>query len=106
MHRTQMVTTSRSATPSSPLRAPVRSVGTGASLPLEFDVRTAFDFALSLAAEVGQQDELPEQDRRWLQESRATLPATDGMLVDDDLCIHGASLLIDRPDVKDAAGYV
>ena len=45
-----MAPSSRSAAPVAPTRAPVRSVGSGAALPLSFDVRTAFDFALSLAA--------------------------------------------------------
>lgn len=100
-----MVTTSR-AKAAAPHRAPVRSVASGPSLPLAFDVRTAFDFALSLAGEVGQQDELPEPDRRWLADGRAALPASDQDIIDDDLCIFGAGLLVDRPDVVDAAGYV
>src|SRR5512147_2597949 len=99
MNRTRMVTTSRANAITAPLRAPVRSVGTGASLPLEFDVRTAFDFALGLAAEVGQQDELPEEDRRWLVDGRAALPQIDPASGDDDLGIFGAGLLVDRPDV-------
>ncbi len=61
-----MAPSSRSAAPVAPTRAPVRSVGSGAALPLSFDVRTAFDFALSLATEVGEQDELPAEDRAWL----------------------------------------
>jgi DNA-binding transcriptional ArsR family regulator len=101
-----MPPTNRSAAPTAPTRAPVRSVGSGATLPMTFDVRTAFDFALSLSAEVGGQDELPEADRRWLLEARATLPATADQGLDDELCIFGAGLLVDRPDVTDAAGYV
>jgi DNA-binding transcriptional ArsR family regulator len=74
-------------------------------MPLAFDVRTAFDFALSLAVEVGEQDELPADDRAWLDRSRGALPARDPAM-DDELCIFGAGLLVDRPDVEDAAGYV
>jgi DNA-binding transcriptional ArsR family regulator len=84
----------------------VRSVSSGAALPMAFDVRTAFDFALSLSAEVGGQDELPEADRRWLVDGRGALPPVDPAVFDDDLCIFGAGLLVDRPDVTDAAGYV
>jgi DNA-binding transcriptional ArsR family regulator len=96
----------RSTAPAAPGRAPVRSVGSGAALPMAFDVRTAFDFAMGLAVEVGEQDELPPQDRAWLEESRRSLPAADGPALDDELCIFGAGLLVDRPDVTDAAGYV
>ncbi len=96
----------RSAAPPAPTRAPVRSVGSGASMPMSFDVRTAFDFALSLAVEVGEQDELPAEDKAWLQAARAAIPAASGPALDDELCIFGAGLLVDRPDVTDAAGYV
>ncbi len=101
-----MSTASRSAARVAPTRAPVRSVGSGASLPSTFDVRTAYDFALSLAAEVGGQDELLPEDRVWLERSRASLANTGVTSVDDDLCIFGAGLLVDRPDVTDAAAYV
>jgi DNA-binding transcriptional ArsR family regulator len=73
---------------------------------MTFDVRTAFDFALSLAVEVGEQDELPAEDKAWLLEARATIPAARGPVLDDELCIFGAGLLVDRPEVTDAAGYV
>ena len=97
---------SRPAVPASPVRAPVRSVGSGAALPMTFDVRTAFDFALSLAVEVGEQDELAAEDKAWLAASRAAIPTWTGPEMEDDLCIFGAGLLVDRPDVTDAAGYV
>jgi DNA-binding transcriptional ArsR family regulator len=83
----------------------VRSVGPGVALPVTFDVRTAYDFALSLAAEVGEQDELLPDDRRWLTGAREALAAV-APVIDDEVCIFGAGLLVDRPDVTDAAGYV
>jgi DNA-binding transcriptional ArsR family regulator len=101
-----MAPSSRSAAAVVPARSPVRSVGSGAALPLSFDVRTAFDFALSLAIEVGEQDELSAEDRAWLVDARTSLPAVDARAIDDELCIFGAGLLVDRPDVTDAAGYV
>ncbi len=101
-----MATPSRSSSAASPVRAPVRSVGSGTPLPMTFDVRTAYDFALSLAVEVGEQDELPAEDKAWLTEARASIPAGRGHVIDDELCIFGAGLLIDRSDVTDAAGYV
>ena len=98
---------SRSATPVSPVRAPVRSVSSGTALPMTFDVRTAFDFALSLAVEVGEQDELPAEDKAWLLAGRTAIPTPgDGLPIDDELCIFGAGLLVDHPEVTDAAGYV
>jgi DNA-binding transcriptional ArsR family regulator len=85
----------------------VRSVSSGTALPTSFDVRTAFDFALSLAVEVGEEDELPAEDKAWLLEGRAAIPASsDGLVIDDELCIFGAGLLVDHPEAKDAAGYV
>lgn len=100
-----MATSTRSAAPTSPVRAPVRSVGSGTALPMTFDVRTAFDFALSLAVEVGEADDLPADDKAWLLAGRAALPAGDA-IADDELCIFGAGLLVDHPEVTDAAGYV
>jgi DNA-binding transcriptional ArsR family regulator len=102
-----MAAPTRSSATASPVRAPVRSVSSGTALPTSFDVRTAFDFALSLAVEVGEQDELPAEDKTWLLEGRAAIPASsDGLVIDDELCIFGAGLLVDHPEAKDAAGYV
>lgn len=89
-----------------PGRAMVRDVGSGGSLPAALDVRTAYDFAVSLAPEVGEHDELPEDDRRWLERARAALPDAVRPAIDDEMCIVGASLIVDRADVTDAAGYV
>ena len=99
-----MATIPRSG-PVAQFRAPVRSMGSGVSLPVTFDVRTAYDFALSLASEVGEQDELLPADRRWLIAARESLGA-QAPVVDDEICIFGAGLLIDRPEITDAAGYV
>ena len=87
-------------------RTMIRNLGAGAGLPAAFDVRTAFDFAVSLASEVGQHEELPSEDRRWLEKARAALPEHVRPAVDDETCIMGAGLIIDRPDVVDAASYV
>jgi DNA-binding transcriptional ArsR family regulator len=87
-------------------RAMIRDLGASAGMPASFDVRTAFDFAVSLASEVGQHDELPSEDRRWLEKARAALPDRVRPAIDDETCIMGAGLIIDRPDVSDAASYV
>jgi DNA-binding transcriptional ArsR family regulator len=84
----------------------IRDLGAGAGLPAAFDVRTAFDFAVSLASEVGQHEELPSEDRRWLDKARAALPDRVRPAVDDETCIMGAGLILDRPGVTDAASYV
>jgi DNA-binding transcriptional ArsR family regulator len=96
--------TSSSSNPTG--RAMVRDTGGGTGLPAQLDVRTAFDFAVSLASEVGEHDELPSEDRRWLEKARASLPDTVRPAIDDELCIHGAAFIVDRPDVTDAQGFV
>ena len=102
-----MRTTPRSRTPDAPTaRAMVRDVGAGASLPATFDVRTAYDFAVSLASEVGEHDELPVEDRRWLARAREALPERVRAAIDDEMWTYGAGLMVDRPEVADAAGFV
>jgi DNA-binding transcriptional ArsR family regulator len=95
-----------SSSRTAPSRAMVRDIGSGASLPASFDVRTAFDFAVSLASEVGEHDELPAEDRRWLERARAALPASVRPAIDDEMCIYGAGLVVDRPDITGAADFV
>jgi DNA-binding transcriptional ArsR family regulator len=87
-------------------RAMVRDVGAGATMPVTWDVRTAYDFAISLATEVGEHDELPSEDRRWLERARASLPPSVRPAIDDEFCVFGAGLILDRPEVTDAASFV
>ncbi len=104
-----MAPTSRSTgtgTPTTPGRGMVRDVGSGSSLPTRFDVRTAYDFAISLTDEVGEHDELPAEDRRWLERARTALPDRVRPAVDSELCIFGAGLIVDRPEIDDAAAFV
>jgi len=102
-----MAPLTRSAALVAPARAPVRSLGATAALPVTFDVRTAFDFAMSLATDAGADDnEIPAEDAAWLKKARADLHAAAGPAIDDDLCVFGAGLFVDRPEVKDAAGFV
>jgi DNA-binding transcriptional ArsR family regulator len=89
-----------------PAPAPLRRVGAVADLPASFDIRTAFDFAISLAVEVGEHDELPEEDRTWLERSRAALPERVRSTVEDELTIFAAGLVVDHPETRDAAGLV
>jgi DNA-binding transcriptional ArsR family regulator len=102
-----MRTSSRSSvTAATDRRAMVRDIGSGASLPATFDVRTAYDFAISLSSEVGEHDELPAADRRWLEQARAGLPESVRRTITEETCVHGAALIVDRPDVTDAASFV
>ena len=87
-------------------RAMVRDVGAGSTLPARFDVRTAYDFAISLAQEVGEHDELPSEDRRWLERARAALPESVRPAVDSELAIFGSGLIVDRPEITDATSFV
>jgi DNA-binding transcriptional ArsR family regulator len=82
-------------------------MGSIAALPVSFDVRTAYDFAMSLATDAGaDENEIPAEDLAWLNKARADLHATAGPAIDDDLCVFGAGLIIDRPEIKDAAAFV
>jgi DNA-binding transcriptional ArsR family regulator len=102
-----MAPLTRSVAPVSPARAPVRSLGSNAALPVRFDVRTAYDFAMSLATDAGvEENEIPAEDAAWLKRARADLHATAGPAIDDDLAVFGAGLFIDRPEVTDAAAFV
>ncbi len=87
-------------------RAMVRDVGAGSGMPARFDVRTAYDFAISLSPDVGEHDELPAEDRRWLDRARAALPDRVRPAVDSEFCIFGTGLIVDLPDVTDAAAFV
>jgi DNA-binding transcriptional ArsR family regulator len=84
----------------------LRDVGGSGLMPARFDVRTAYDFAISLTDEIGAHDELPAEDRRWLERSRTALPDRVRPTVDSDLCLFGAGLIVDRPEVGDAAAFV
>ncbi len=100
----RQITPASTTTPSG--RAMVRDVGAGNTLPARFDVRTAFDFAISMTSDVGEHDELPAEDRKWLERARAALPDRVRPAVDAELCIFGTGLIVDRPDVTDATAFV
>ena len=100
----RQITPATATTPSG--RAMVRDVGAGNALPARFDVRTAFDFAISTTSDVGEHDELPAEDRKWLERARAALPERVRPAVDSELGIFGTGLIVDRPDVTDAAAFV
>ncbi len=94
-----------------PARPAVRDfTGGGAGLVIEWDVRPVYDFLFSLASEAGATEDLPAEDRRWLTEARASLPedlrgAFDRMC-SNDLAIHVASFVVDRPDIETPADLI
>ncbi len=76
---------------------------------VEFDVRTLYDFMFALSDDVGSTEDLPATDRTWLTEAKTRLRARTGKDLDveaTELCVVLAGLAVDRPDVRDAAGFV
>src|SRR6266542_176095 len=114
MVRTHTQRARRAARGSQPEDRPAAAVrdfrGTTASYDVEWDVRTVYDFVISLSDEAGSTDDLPPADRGWLTEARAALPEmirTDReALLGSELCINIAELLVDRPDVANPAAFV
>jgi DNA-binding transcriptional ArsR family regulator len=99
--------------PQAPTLAPrVRDFGRQAptaAIPIRWDVRTAYDFLFALSDEAGSTDDMPAEDRRWLEKAKAGLTAQVGdaiRLYGHEFCIPFASLAVDRPDVTDAAGFI
>lgn len=84
-------------------RALVREVGGGSSATADFDARTAYDFAISLFGEAGAHEDLPAPDREWLAKARRSLPERLQRTIDTEIGVMGAALLVDRPDVVNAA---
>ncbi len=110
---TRSATRSRSAeATAAPVRAIVRDFSRAATTPyaVEFDVRTVYDFLLSLSKDAGTTEDLPETDRVWLREAKASLPAALRTELDDrfgaDICVVVAGLAVGRPELVDARSFV
>jgi DNA-binding transcriptional ArsR family regulator len=106
-------TRSRSAeAAAAPARAIVRdfSRASGAPYEVEFDVRTVYDFLFSLSVDAGTTEDLPEADRVWLREAKASLPAALRTELDErfgaDICVIIAGLAVGRPELVDAQSFV
>lgn len=98
-------------TPDLQVRAPVRDLTRGsASFKIEWDVRPAYDFVFSLSGDAGSTDDLPASDRTWLADARAALPAdvrdVATRLLESEVCIHVAIVVVDRPAVRTADDVV
>ena len=109
--RTRRATPARPATGASAPAPLVRDFGRpAASVPIVWDCRTVFDFVLSLSGDAGSTEDLPAPDRRWLERSRAWLREQVGAKKLEpffhEIPIGLVGLVIDRPDVTDAAGFV
>ena len=98
-------------TPDLQVRAPVRDLTRGsASFRIDWDVRPAYDFVFSLSGDAGSTDDLPAADRTWLTEAKAELPAKvrdiATRLLESEVAIHGAIVIVDRPAVRTADDVV
>ncbi len=79
---------------------------------VSFDARTVFDFLISLSLVRGEPSDLPPEDQRWLRDARGALPPDirAGMFVGGDeregLATEIAAIVVDRPEIRDAAALV
>jgi DNA-binding transcriptional ArsR family regulator len=94
-----------------PVRTPVRDLTRGATTyRIDWDVRPAYDFVFSLSGDAGETDDLPAEDRAWLETARNTLPEgvrdAAKQLFESEICINAAVLLVDRPNVRTARHFV
>ncbi len=84
----------------------------GAPYSASFDARTVFDFLISLSLMRDDQSDLPPEDQRWLRDARAALPPDirAGMFVGGEeregLATEIATIVVDRPELRDAASLV
>jgi DNA-binding transcriptional ArsR family regulator len=109
--RTRQSTTTRPPASASSPAPLVRDFGRpAAAVPITWDVRTVFDFVLSLSGDAGSTEDLPAADRRWLEQARGWLREQVG---EDalgpffhEVPIGLVGLVIDRPEVTTAAQFV
>src|SRR5256885_2540268 len=84
--------------------------GAGASYAIEWDVRTVYDFLISLSDDAGGSDDLPAADRRWVADARAGLPepirADRQALLGNELCIQIAEFAAEQPSIVEPAAFV
>lgn len=91
-------------------RPAVRDFTTSQAPTIDWDVRPVYDFLFSLSGEAGALEELPAQDRRWLDEARAALTAEQRASVsrfaESELMIHLAGLLVEDREIRTADALV
>ena len=80
---------------------------TAPAFAVEWHVRPAFDFLLSLSADSGSTDDLPAADREWLAAAMAAQPTSVRTYLEGhhrrEQLVHLAGFLVDRPEVQRAA---
>jgi DNA-binding transcriptional ArsR family regulator len=85
-------------------RPSVRDFAGGSSFVVEWDVRPVFDFMFSLASEAGTTDDLPADDRKWLADAKASLPAAIRADIKEldrsEMAIHVAAFAVGRADLR------
>jgi DNA-binding transcriptional ArsR family regulator len=97
-----------------PARPIVRDFSGGATASaVTFDTRTAYDFLISLMIGTGEDTDLLPEDAEWRRRTRAALEPE--AVVELDACFAGKqkgvynslpSLIVDHPEVRDAADLV
>lgn len=101
---TQHPTPNAAARDSTSARPPVRDFAGGGSFVVEWDVRPVFDFMFSLSTDAGSTDDLPADDRQWLTEAKAALPADIRSeikeLNETEMAIHVASFAVEHPELR------
>jgi DNA-binding transcriptional ArsR family regulator len=88
----------------------VRTVGGGGAVEVVFDVRTVYDFMISLSDDAGSTDDLPTPDRTWLKNARDALPELarrdrEGFLANEAF-LGAVIVAVERPDVRTPAELV
>ncbi|HEX5450938.1 MAG TPA: metalloregulator ArsR/SmtB family transcription factor [Candidatus Limnocylindrales bacterium] len=90
--------------------APVRDfTGAAPRFSVEWDARPAYDFLFSLAPDAGSTDDLPSEDRSWLQQARTDLEAQQpaaAAFVREGPAIHLGGFLVNHPDVRTSSEVV
>ena len=97
--------------PDAPLRPAVRDFTGGAvGHVIEWDVRPVYDFLFSMTSEAGTTDDLPAGDRRWVEEARAGLSASERGLFDrmcqTEVAIHLAAFVVEHRAIDSADALV
>jgi DNA-binding transcriptional ArsR family regulator len=97
-------------------RAPVANVGDAPARPavrdftagaaghvIEWDVRPVYDFLFSLSGDAGSTEDLPADDRTWLKDAKAALPADQAdvfrRISETDLAVHMGSFVVERREL-------
>lgn len=95
--------------PAGPLVRDFSGARPTATVRVDFDVRTVYDFVFSLSPEAATTEDIPAPDRQWAEESRAEMRALFGESLaryGDELCAVLAGLVVDRPEVRTASDFV